>query len=125
MQPGLMQTSRILGESVPVSMIATATAAGFSTELYLGGWWFGVVLGCVAYGALLAWSQNWVWKNAPGFGHQALCFLVLYRTLRFDEIHIVYAFTTVIFTMIFVWMLNRVTRAFGFTPNSSVIATGK
>lgn len=125
MQPGAMQTARILGGNIPVSEIRSATAAGFATELYLGGWWFGVVLGCAIYGLLLAWAQKWTWRHAPGFGHQALCFLVLYWTLRFDENHIVYAFTSVIFTVVFVWMLNRITRALGFTPTGSFVATRK
>ena len=42
MQPGAMQTARILGGNILVSEIRSATAAGFATELYLGGWWFGV-----------------------------------------------------------------------------------
>lgn len=116
MQPGAMQTARILGGNIPVSEIRSATAAGFATELYLGGGWFGVVLGCGIYGLLLARAQKWTWRHAPGFGHQALCFLVLYWTLRFDENHIVYAFTSIIFTVVFVWMLNRVTRVMGFIP---------
>ncbi len=116
MQPGAMHTSRILGGMIPISQIRTATAAGFATELYLGGWWFGVALGSSIYGLLLAWAQKWTWRHAPGFGHQALCFLVLYWTLRFDENHIVYAFTSIIFTVVFVWMLNRITRVMGFIP---------
>lgn len=38
MQPGAMQTARILGGNIPVSEIRSSTAAGFATELYLGGW---------------------------------------------------------------------------------------
>ena len=125
MRPGVMHTARILGGMVPVSQIGSATAAGFATELYLGGWWIGVVLGCVIYGLLLAWAQKWTWRHTPGFGHQALCFLVLYWTLRFDEKAVVYAFTSVIFTVVFVWMLNRITRALGFTPTGSFVATRK
>jgi len=116
MQPGAMQTARIMGGNISVSEIRSATAAGFATELYLGGWWFGVVLGCLIYGLLLAWAQKWSFRHAPGFGHQALCFLALYWTIRFDENHIVYAFTSIIFTVVFLWMLNRVTRALGFKP---------
>ena len=114
MQPGAMHTSRILGGMIPVSQIGSATAAGFATELYLGGWWLGVVLGGVIYGLLLAWAQKWTWRNAPGFGHQALCFVVLYWTIRFDEKAVVYAYTSILFTVVFVWMLNQVARSLGF-----------
>ena len=114
MQPGAMQTARIMGGTIPVSEIRTATAAGFATELYLGGWWIGVILGCTIYGFLLALAQKLSLRFTPGFGHQALCFSTLYWTLRFDENHIMYAFTSIIFTLVFLWMLTKVTRVMGF-----------
>ena len=123
MQPGAMQTARILGGNILVSEIRSATAAGFATELYLGGWWFGVVLGCALYGFMLAWAQKWSFRHSPGFGHQALCFLTLYWTIRFDENHVVYAFTSIIFTVVFLWMLNRTTNTLGFTTVPSTTAT--
>lgn len=118
MQPGVMHTARILGTSVPVSEIRSATAAGFFTELYLGGWWLGALLGSIIYGAMLSGAQKWVRRTDPGFGHQAFCFLVLYWTLRFDEKHVVYAYTTVIFTVIFIWILGQATRVLGLRANN-------
>ena len=112
-QPGTMQTARILGGRIPISRIGTSTAAGFVTELYLGGWWFGVILGTIAYGTLLGGVQKWSLRHAEGFGHQALCFLALYWTIRFDEKHVVYAYTGVIFTAVFIWLLVRASKMFG------------
>ena len=105
MQPGAMHTARILGGNMAISQISSATAAGFWAELYLGGWWWGVVLGSIVYGVLLATAQKWALGFAPGFGHNAFCFLAMYSTLRFDEKHVVYAFTGVFFTAIFVSIL--------------------
>jgi len=128
MQPGAMHTARILGGNIPVSQIRSATAAGFFTELYLGGWWLGVILGAITYGALLAGVQKWASRHDPGFGHQALCFLVLYWTIRFDENHVVYAYTSLVFTMIFIWMLKHASRALGLrtlvAPQDRVLARG-
>ncbi|MFT3755246.1 MAG: hypothetical protein QM769_04765 [Pseudoxanthomonas sp.] len=113
LQPGAMHTARILGGGIPISQIKTATAAGFLTELYLGGSWWGMILGSILYGVLLAAAQKWALGYAPGFGHGAYCFLVLYSTLRFDEKHVVYAYTSIIFTMAFIWMLKHVSRLIG------------
>ena len=112
-QPGAMHTMRIYGGNIHISQIRSATAAGFWTELYLGGWWWGVVLGSAAYGLLLASAQNWALRYEPGFGHQALCFLVLYSTVRFDELHVVYAYASIVFTVVFVWMLGQAVRLMG------------
>lgn len=113
MQPGAKHTARILGTNIPVSEIQSATAAGFFTELYLGGWWPGMLLGSIIYGVMLAGAQKWVWRTDPGFGHQALCFLALYWTLRFDENHVVYAYTAIIFTVVFIWMLGKAIKTLG------------
>lgn len=115
MQPGAMHTARILGTTESLSEIRSATAAGFSTELYLGGWWLGVVFGALAYGWLLGTSQMWSLRFADGFGHQALCFIALYWTFRFDEKHVVYAYTSIVFAAVFIWMLSKATRVLGFS----------
>lgn len=114
MQPGATHTARILGISGPVSEIRSATAAGFAAELYLGGWWFGVIIGAISYGLLLATAQQWAFRFGYGFGHQTLCFIALYWTLRFDEKHVVYAYTSIIFACIFIWMLVKTTTVLGF-----------
>ncbi|MFA7668930.1 MAG: hypothetical protein WCX93_06255 [Burkholderiaceae bacterium] len=113
LQPGAMHTARILGGHIPLSQITSATAAGFFTEMYLGGWWLGVVLGSIIYGVMLAGAQKWVLRTDSGFSHQALCFITLYWTLRFDENHVVYAYTAIIFTVVFIWMLGAATKAMG------------
>ena len=119
MQPGAMHTARILGVNVELSKIRSATAAGFAAELYLGGGWLGLVLGAISYGALLAAAQKRKLRTAPGFGHQALCFVTLYWTLRFDEKHIVYAYTSVLFTVAFIWMLKKTAKTFGLSFEAS------
>ncbi len=113
LQPGAQHTARILGGDIPISQIGSATAAGFFTELYLGGWWFGMILGSIGYGGLLAATQKWALRYDPGFGHQAYCFLVLYTTIRFDENHVVYAYTSLLFSAVFLWMLGQATKFLG------------
>lgn len=112
MQPGVMHTARILGYTGSITEIRSATAAGFATELYLGGWWIGVVIGAISYGWLMAAVQNWALCFGPGFTHLSFCFVAFYWTIRFDEKHVVYAYTSVIFLTIFSWMLAKATRAF-------------
>ncbi|WP_152207620.1 hypothetical protein [Marinobacter changyiensis] len=113
MQPGAMHTARILGIPGPLSEISSSTAAGFATELYLGGWWIGVLLGAITFGWLLATAQQWAHRFGRGFGHQTLCFVALYWTLRFDEKHVVYAYTSILFVTIFIWMLVKTATVFG------------
>ena len=118
-QPGAMHTARILGGNIPAAQIRSATAAGFFTELYLGGWWWGTILGSILYGVLLAASQKWALGYTPGFGHGAYCFLVLYSTLRFDENHVVYAYTSIVFTVVFIWMLKHASKMIGLGSSAS------
>lgn len=113
LQPGAMQTARILGVDTPISEIRSATAAGFMTELYLGGWWIGVVLGALAYGVLMATAQDWALRKAPGFGQLAFSFLAAYWAFRFGENHVVYAYTAVIFFVAFLFLLKRLATMFG------------
>jgi hypothetical protein len=113
MQPGAMHTSRILGHSGHHSELRSATAAGFGAELYLGGWWVGVVLGAIFYGWIMATAQQWTFRFGQGFAHKTVCFIALYWTIRFDEKHVIYAYTSIIFLVIFVWLLAKITAAFG------------
>ena len=112
MQPGVMHTARILGSSDPLSEIRSATAAGFATELYLGGWWVGVLLGAIAFGWMLGTAQQWAYRFGRGFGHQTLSFIALYWALRFDEKHVVYAYTSILFATVFIWMLVKIAKLF-------------
>ena len=77
------------------------------------GLWMGLIL-------KEAKKRGLDWES---IGHQALCFLTLYWTIRFDENHVVYAFTSIIFTVVFLWMLNRTTNTLGFTTVPSTTAT--
>ena len=113
LQPGALHTARILGVTDPISEIRSASAAGFSTELYLGGGWVGLILGAIVYAWLLAKTQKWCLRFSPGFGHQILSFITLYWTIRFDEKHIVYAYTSIIFTVIFIWFAHTIVRLLG------------
>lgn len=118
LQPGAMHTARILGTSGPLSEITSATAAGFGPELYLGGSWVGVIVGSIIYGWLAASAQKWSYRFSPGFGHQVICFTALYGAIRFDEKHIIYAYTSIIFTAVFIWMLIKMISAIGI-PHSN------
>lgn len=115
LMPGAQHTARILGLDVPLTEIRSATAAGFATELYLGAGWSGVALGAVGFGFLLASAQLWALRRAPGFGHLAFCFLAAYWAFRFDENHVVYSYTGIVFLVAFVWALRRTMGAFGIT----------
>ena len=116
LQPGAMHTARILGIDVPLTQIRSATAAGFSTELYLGGWWAGVVIGASLFGWVMAHAQRVTATRLPGFPLMAFNFIAVYSTLRFDENHIVYAYTSIVFTVIFLWMINFASRLGGIRP---------
>lgn len=118
LMPGAQHTARIRGLDVPLTEIRSATAAGFTTELYLGGGWIGVVLGALVYGFLLASAQRWALRTSPGFGHLAFCFLATYWTFRFDENHVVYTYTGIVFLVAFVWALRKATGAFGLKSAS-------
>ena len=111
LRPGAMHTSRILGIDGLQSGNSTSTTAGFFTELYLGGWWWGVVIGSVLFGTLFAAAQKWALRYDPILGHQALCFLGLYSALRFDGNHTLYAYTNILTMVVFVWLLGKVTRS--------------
>lgn len=127
LMPGAQHTARIQDLSVPLTEINSATAAGFVTELYLGGGWLGVVLGAIAYGFLLASAQRWALRRAPGFGHLVFCFLAAYWALRFDENHVVYSYTGVVFLVAFLWSLRKLASAFGLrsTPAASLWSAQK
>lgn len=113
LRPGAMQTARIRGVRGDLADISSATAAGFSTELYLGGGVLGVFLGAGLYGLLLAGAQKWVLRMDPGFGHEAFTFMAMYWTLRFDEKAVVYAYTSIMFIVVYIWLMKKVAAGFG------------
>lgn len=125
LQPGAAHTARILGIDAPLEEIRSATAAGFSAELYLGGWWIGLVFGALAYGVLLAWAQGWALRRTPGFGHLSLCFLVAYWAFRFDENHVVYSYTTIPIVMGVLWLVHSIARTLGARPDIGVQHGGR
>lgn len=106
-QPGAVHTARIYNLQVPPSEISTATAAGIFSELYLGGGYIGYIAGALFLGLLLGHSQLWSLKNSPGFGHLAFCFVSAYWALRFDEKAVVYAYTSIVFTLVFLILLSK------------------
>ncbi|MBW8366832.1 MAG: hypothetical protein K0M70_03110 [Arenimonas sp.] len=122
LMPGAQHTARIRGLSVPLTDIQSATAAGFVTELYLGGGWIGVALGALAFGFLLASAQNWAFRRAPGFGHLVFCFLAAYWAFRFDENHVVYSYTGVVFLVAFLLVLRKLTGALGLKSTGAARA---
>ena len=118
-QPGAMQTARIQGTHAELANTSSATAAGFITEMYLGAGFFGVMLGAGTYGLLLAKAQRWVYREAPGFGHRAFALILMYWTIRFDEKAVVYAYTSIVFTLVFIWLLKRGFAAIGLRMESN------
>ena len=101
LMPGAQHTLRIHGINAPPREAWSATAAGFFTELYLGGGIIGWAFGIILYAVLLARIQLYTLRRLPGFGHLALSFTTVYWALRFEEKHIVYAYTGLIFTFLF------------------------
>ena len=108
LQPGAQHTIRILGLNRSEFEATSSTAAGFFSELYLGGGYIGWFLGVIGYAVLLANIQIFTLKKIPGFGHLALSFVSVYWTLRFEENHIVYAYTSLIFIFIFLFFCNSI-----------------
>lgn len=107
-QPGAIHTARIRNTDAPLSEISTASAAGFFAEHYLGGGYIGCIVGALFFGALLARLQLWTLKyRGLGFGHLALCFMAAYWAFRFDEKFAVYAYTSAIFSYIFIFLLPK------------------
>jgi hypothetical protein len=107
LQPGAEHTLRIHNLNWSASEAWSATAAGFFSELYLGGGWFGWLFGVVLYATLLGRLQLFTLRMVPGFGHLALSFLTVYWALRFEEKHIVYAYTSMIFTFVFIALIAK------------------
>ena len=120
LMPGAQHTARILGLDVPLTEIRSATAAGFMTELYLGGGWLGVIIGGLAFGLLLASAQRWALRRTPGFGHMVFCFLAVYWAFRFDEFQVVYSYTAIVYLVVFLWLLRKVTGAFGLKSSMGI-----
>lgn len=105
--PGAMHTARVEGINVPVSEITTSTAAGFFAELYLGGWYIGWLIGSIFYGFLMAVCQISLLRRAYSFSCLSFSFVAVYWALRFDEKHVIYAYTSVIFTFSFILIVDR------------------
>lgn len=99
LQPGAEQTVRIRGGG-DVTEVGTATASGFFAELYLGGSVFGVVLGAAILGFLQGRIQWRVRRFGSVLGLGVFNFLLFYSAVRFDEKHVVYAYTGMIFLFI-------------------------
>lgn len=109
LMPGAQHTLRIHGINAPPTEAWSATAAGFFTELYLGGGLIGWALGIIVYAVFLAKIQLYTLRRFPGFGHLALSFVTVYWALRFEEKHIVYAYTGLIFTFVFLVLMIKCT----------------
>jgi hypothetical protein len=112
LQPGAQHTFRVRDIDAPASEATTATATGFFSELYLGGGYLGWFLGAIAYGYLLAHLQLFTLKRLVGFGHLALAFVAAYWTLRFEEMHVAYAYTTLPFIGTFLFLSVKAAGAF-------------
>lgn len=99
LQPGAQQTVRIRGGG-EVTEVGTATASGFFAELYLGGSIFGLVLGAVLYGFLQGRIQTRVRRFGSMLGLGVFNFVLFYSAVRFDEEHVAYIYTGMIFLFV-------------------------
>lgn len=100
LQPGSALTKRIQDSKLDVSQITSASAAGFFPELYLGGGYIAVILGAILYGFLAGKLQLFAIYRLPRFGVLACNFTMIYQAIRFDELHVVYAYTGIILSYI-------------------------
>jgi hypothetical protein len=112
LQPGAQHTFRVRDIDAPAYEATTATAAGFFSELYLGGGYLGWLLGAIAYGYLMARLQLFALKRLVGFGHLSLSFVAAYSTLRFEELHVAYAYTSLPFIGAFLFLLVKTAGVF-------------
>ena len=125
--PGAIHTSRIEGarisgaeivDAVRVGDINTSTAAGFFSELYLGGWYIGWFIGSVLCGLLLGGIQKLLINRGSVFSILGFSFFCTYWALRFDEKHVIYAYTSVIFVVIFLLIIDRIFEFLNKAANS-------
>ena len=109
LMPGAQHTLRLLGSNLPADRAGSATAPGFFSELYLGGGFAGWALGAISYAMILGIMQRYTLRRTPGFGHLALSFLTVYWAVRFEEKAVVYAYTGLFFTFVFLMLLAKAT----------------
>ncbi len=114
LMPGARHTLRIRNLNIPLTKAGSATAAGFFSELYLGGGFVGWLLGILIYAIMLGAVQRYALQTMKGFGHLALSFLTVYWALRFEEKAVVYAYTEIFFTFILLVLLIKGTKVFRY-----------
>ncbi len=106
LRPGADQTARILNYSGPSSDMTSSTASQFSAEFYLGGGWIGFIFGSISYGWLLANVNILISRFCLGFPCQLFCLATLLSALRFEELHVSYAFTDLILLLLYAFFLR-------------------
>jgi hypothetical protein len=79
-----------------------SASAGFFAELYLGGGYLGVILGSIIYGAAIGVMQRFAVQNMPGIAVNSLCFLSFYWSIRLEEAHVLYAYSSIV-SFFLVW----------------------
>ena len=119
-QPGLQQTYRIFGYNKHTT---SSTAAGFVTELYLGGGLVAAIIGSVGFGLGIGLLQRLVSRISTPLAVQVHNFALFILVLRLDEDHIVYAFSGPLFFVFFLipvaglWKLvGSLEKANGLSP---------
>lgn len=48
------------------------------------------------------------------------CFLAVYWAFRFDEFQVVYSYTAIVYLVVFLWLLRKVTGAFGLKSSMGI-----
>ena len=101
-QPALEQTNRIYGLK---KHMYTSTAAGFVTELYLGGGLIVAFLGSVCFGLGIGLLQRLVSRISTPLAVQVQNFSLFILALRLDEDPVVYAFSKPAFFVVFIILI--------------------
>ena len=115
LRPGAEHTQRIRGSVQNIEDVSSATAAGFFTELYMGGGIVGLLAVSILYGFLVARIQLSISTLLPESATLALSFLMYYNAVRFDENTIAYALTGLILSYVLMVVIFKLFALFHLT----------
>ena len=108
LRPGAEHTQRIRGSTQDILDVNTATAAGFFTELYLGGGVLAFIFFSVLYGFLLGRIQLSILTQLPVAATAVFTYMMFYSAIRFDEFSIAYALTGMVMSYIIMLFIFKV-----------------
>jgi hypothetical protein len=120
--PGLQQTYRVFGYHKD---LVSSTAAGFVTELYLGGGLVAAVIGSVGFGFGIGLLQRFVSRISTPLAVQVHNFSLFILALRLDEDHPVYAFSKPLFFVVFLVFCASLWNMVGSLAKTKGLTAGK